>query len=71
MAARKAQQPRESWVVYELDKVRPQEITRVGRVVYSRLVLIQIWCQRRACGHLQESLITLRLAVILLGSIDL
>lgn len=45
MAARKAQQPRESWVVYELDKVRPQEITRVGRVVYSRLVLIQIRCQ--------------------------
>lgn len=42
LAALKAQQLKEPWVILEAGF---QGVTRVGQVVFSRLVQIQSWCQ--------------------------
>lgn len=45
LAVRKAQQLREPQAVHNLDEAGSQEVTRLGRVVFPRLVPIQILCQ--------------------------
>ena len=39
----KAHQVKEPWVVHKLGEAGNQEVTRVGQVMFARLIKIQVW----------------------------
>lgn len=42
---------KEPWAAYELSEVVSQEVTRVGQVVFTRLMQIRNQCQYQSWGH--------------------
>lgn len=70
LAAHKAQHLKYLWTICKLDEARFQDVTKVGQVMFPRLVHIQICCQCWAYGHLQKYQIILRWGAVCLGTTD-
>lgn len=66
----KVQPLKEPWAVHKLDEVGSQVLTRVGGMVLTSLVQIQVWHQGSAWCFFQKSQITPRPTTTCLGPTD-